>query len=179
MAHRKARFVVLAALLLATLGCGLSDLASRQQGPTAIPVVQTVLVEVEKEVMAAPTAAAPSPVEESSVAGQPPGAMFFEGYGVNPFIDSEDDHLSTFALDVDTGSYTVARGYVQDGFLPPEEAVRVEEFVNYFDQGYQFPPEGDAFAIYVDGAPFPFSQTERYEMLRIGIQGYAVPPEER
>ena len=183
MCHRSVRLVVLAALLLATLGCGLSGMVSRQEEPTAEPrrveatavaqstavtIMEAVEVEVETEaVMAAP------------VAEEPPEAMFFEEYGVNPFIDTEDDHLSTFALDVDTGSYTVARRYVQDGYLPPEEAVRVEEFVNYFDQGYKLPREGDAFAIHIDGAPFPFAEAERYEMLRIGIQGYAVPPEER
>ena len=102
-----------------------------------------------------------------------------ESSGVNPFIDTEDDHLSTFALDVDTGSYTIARRYVTDGNLPPEDAVRVEEFVNYFDQDCAYPPEGQAFAIHVDGASFPFAETERYRMIRIGIQGYAVPAEER
>jgi Ca-activated chloride channel family protein len=105
--------------------------------------------------------------------------MFFENYGVNPFIDIEDDPLSTFALDVDTGSYTIARRYVQDGNLPPEDAVRVEEFVNYFEQDYPYPPEGQAFGISIDGAPTPYGETERYQMVRIGIQGYAVPPEER
>jgi Ca-activated chloride channel family protein len=105
--------------------------------------------------------------------------VFFQNYGVNPFIDTEDDHLSTFALDVDTGSYAVARRYVTDGYLPPSDAVRVEEFVNYFEQGYAYPPEGQAFNISIDGAPSPFGETERYQMLRIGIQGYAVSPEER
>jgi len=80
---------------------------------------------------------------------------------------------------VDTGSYTIARRYVTDGNLPPEDAVRVEEFVNYFDQDYAYPPEGQAFAIHVDGASFPFAETERYRVMRVGIQGYAVPPEER
>jgi len=191
MSHRRVRFVVLGAFLLATLGCGLSGLASRQGGATpearrveatAVPqstaatIVQTVEVEkvLEKVVVEAEVQ-----VAEAPAAQEPPSAMFFQEYGENPFIDTEDDHLSTFALDVDTGSYTIARRYVQDGSLPPQEAVRVEEFVNYFDQGYEFPPESEAFAIYVDGAPFPFSETERYEMLRVGIQGYAVPPEER
>ena len=108
-----------------------------------------------------------------------PDAMFFENYGVNPFIDTEDDQLSTFAMDVDTGSYTVARRYVQDGMLPPKDAIRVEEFVNYFDYDYPLPDEGQTFAIHLEGAPSPFGETERYEMMRIGIQGYAVPPEER
>jgi len=105
--------------------------------------------------------------------------MFFESAGVNPFIDAEDDRLSTFALDVDTGSYSIARRYVADGHLPPKEAVRVEEFVNYFKQDYPYPPEGQAFHINLDGAPSPFAETDRYQMLRVGLQGYAVSPEER
>jgi Ca-activated chloride channel family protein len=185
------RFVLLTALLLTTLACGLGGLASQKEAePTAEPlvavatavvreeqavtVVETVWVEAEA---AAERALAPG-VEPMPPAEQP-DAMFFEDYGVNPFIDTEDDHLSTFALDVDTGSYTIARRYVQDGNLPPEDAVRVEEFVNYFEAGYDYPPEGQAFAIHVDGAPFPYSETERYQMMRVGIQGYAIPPDER
>ena len=70
-------------------------------------VVETVQVEKEGVVegeVAVPAAPA-APQEE-----QTPDAMFFESYGVNPFIDTADDHLCTFALDVDTGSYTAARG---------------------------------------------------------------------
>jgi hypothetical protein len=65
---------------------------------------------------------------------QEPYDMFFEDYGVNPSIDTEDDNLSTFALDVDTGSYTIMRNYLSEGNLPPADSVRVEEYVNYFDQ---------------------------------------------
>jgi Ca-activated chloride channel family protein len=105
--------------------------------------------------------------------------MFFQDYGVNPLIDTEDDHLSTFALDVDTGSYTIMRNYLNEGNLPPSDSVRVEEYINYFNQAYPNPSAHQAFGIYVDGAPSPFTQTERYQMLRIGIQGYQVPAEER
>ncbi|MCK7480862.1 MAG: von Willebrand factor type A domain-containing protein [Candidatus Moduliflexus flocculans] len=49
-----------------------------------------------------------------------PYDTFFEDYGVNPSIDTEDDNLSTFALDVDTGSYTIMRNYLKDGYeVPP------------------------------------------------------------
>ncbi len=71
----------------------------------------------------------------------PPGTVptpvdnYFQDYGVNPYTDAFEDHLSTFALDVDTASYSVARRYVEDGNLPPSDAVRVEEFVNYFEPG--------------------------------------------
>jgi Ca-activated chloride channel family protein len=111
--------------------------------------------------------------------GDDPDDMFFEDYGTNPLIDTEDDHLSTFALDVDTGSYTVMRNYLNDGNLPPADSVRVEEYVNYFGQGYPRPPAHQAFGIYLDGAPSPFTQTERYEMLRVGIQSYEVDEWER
>lgn len=119
------------------------------------------------------------PNSNNPPSGREPYDMFFEDYGVNPLIDTEDDHLSTFALDVDTGSYTVMRNYLSDGNLPPPESVRVEEYVNFFDQGYAVPPAHQAFAISVDGAPSPFTQTERYQMLRVGIQGYEVADFER
>jgi len=112
-------------------------------------------------------------------ANHEPYDMFFKDYGVNPLIDTEDDHLSTFALDVDTGSYTIMRNYLSEGNLPPSDSVRVEEYINYFDQGYENPPAHQAFGIYLDGAPSPFTQTERYQMLRIGIQGYEVLDYER
>ena len=125
--------------------------------------------------------AAPSSAPSYSDSNQPqnkrddePTDMFFEGYGTNPIIDTEDDNLSTFALDVDTGSYTIMRNYLNDGNLPPEDSVRVEEYINYFEQGYSQPSARQAFSINLDGAPSPFTQTERYEMMRVGIQGYDV-----
>lgn len=104
--------------------------------------------------------------------------MFFEDYGTNPFIDTEDDNLSTFAIDVDTASYTVMRRYITDGNMPPDEAVRVEEFVNYFEQEYALPEDG-AFAIHLEGAPTPYGENEQYRLVRVGIQGYNVDPAQR
>ena len=91
----------------------------------------------------------------------------FEDYGVNPFVDTYEDDLSTFALDVDTASYVVTRNYLEGDQLPPIEAVRVEEFVNYFDGGYQ--PLIDEFNITLEAAPSPFSDPDRV-MLRVGVQ---------
>jgi Ca-activated chloride channel family protein len=110
---------------------------------------------------------------------EPHDAMFFEEYGVNPFVDTDEDNLSTFAVDVDTGSYAIMRYYVNDGFLPPDESVRVEEYVNYFDQEYAPPAESEgAFAIHLDGAP-SFYGSEQHHLLRVGLQGYLPAPEER
>lgn len=102
---------------------------------------------------------------------------FFKHYGVNPFIDTDDDNLSTFAVDVDTASYSVARAYVNDGYLPEPASVRVEEFVNAFDQGYA-PPDDGAFAIRVDGAPSPFGDENR-KLMRVGLQGETVSQDAR
>ncbi len=104
--------------------------------------------------------------------------MYFKGSGTNPFIDTEDDHLSTFAMDVDTGSYSITRRYLTDGYLPPPEAVRVEEFVNTFDYNYT-PPTDNAFAIHVDGAPSRFGEGKRLQLLRIGLQGRVIPAAHR
>ncbi len=101
----------------------------------------------------------------------------FRDAGVNPFVDTERDALSTFAMDVDTASYGIARRFIDDGFLPPRDSVRLEEYVNRFDYGYR-PPLDDVFAIHVDGAPTPFTGT-RSVLLRIGIQGRVVSGYER
>jgi len=102
----------------------------------------------------------------------------YDNPGVNPPTDTREDVLSTFALDVDTGSYTVARRYVSDGNLPDPDSVRVEEYVNYFDYGYR-EPRGDVFAIHVDGAPTPYVERQDNVVVRIGIQAQDVSDRDR
>ncbi|HFQ94693.1 MAG TPA: hypothetical protein ENK32_11825, partial [Anaerolineae bacterium] len=120
-------------------------------------------VPAEESAAGAPIAAAPTPLATAppandSIAPEPyyptptpvsPANTFFEDYGVNPFILTQADPLSTFSLDVDTGSYSVARNYLRQGLQPPPDAIRPEEFVNAFDQGYDIPPD-TAFAVYAD-----------------------------
>lgn len=94
---------------------------------------------------------------------------FFQNYGTNPFVEAATDPLSTFAADVDTASYAVTRAYLQQNTLPPQAAVRPEEFVNAFR--YDYPqPLNDTFAIHTDFAPSYFGDAYT-KMLRIGIQG--------
>ena len=113
----------------------------------------------------------------ATVNDDPYDTTFFQHSGVNPFIDTEDDHLSTFAVDVDTASFTVARRFIQDGHIPDPESIRVEEFVNFFDQGYAR-PVNEVFAIHMEGAPSPFGQDNHW-LLRVGLQGKSVSHEER
>ena len=104
--------------------------------------------------------------------------VYFKDAGTNPFIDTEDDAFSTFGMDVDTAAYAVMRRYLQDGYLPPSEAIRVEEFVNALDYNY-VPPTDDAFAIHLEGAPSKFGEGKRLQLLRIGIQGRVIPDTDR
>ncbi len=112
----------------------------------------------------------------SIVNGEPFDAMFFKHHGVNPFVDTEDDHLSTFAVDVDDASYIMTRSYLNRGHLPPEDAVRTEEFVNHFSYNYDAPGE-QPFAVYLEGAPSRFGDNCR--LLKIGIKGCRIEPENR
>lgn len=103
-------------------------------------------------------------------------SMFFKNHGVNPFIATDEDPLSTFAVDVDQASYTLARRYLELGQLPHADAVRVEEFVNFFPQGYpSF--ENEDFQILVDGAPSPFGPG--YQLLRVGLKGREIAARDR
>ncbi|WP_090116472.1 von Willebrand factor type A domain-containing protein [Cohnella sp. OV330] len=106
-----------------------------------------------------------------------PNDMFFQDYGTNPYVSTADDRLSTFAMDVDTGSYTLARSYIEDGNVPPQEAIRLEEFINYFDLN-DAPPKDDTFAIHVDAGPSPFGEAGT-QLVRIGIKGKEIESEER
>ncbi len=105
------------------------------------------------------------------------GDTFYRSAGVNPFVDTDEDRLSTFGLDVDTASYTVTRRYLEDGNLPVPESVRVEEFVNFFHYG-DAPPTRDDFAIRAEGAPTPFA-AQGYRLLRFNIRGREIRPEDR
>lgn len=92
-------------------------------------------------------------------------------------VNARRDHLSTFAIDVDTASYTEFRRYLQSGQLPPADTVRIEEFVNYFRQDYAS-PDGAAFALYADAAPALFADDAEI-IVRFGVQGYRVPDSQR
>jgi Ca-activated chloride channel family protein len=187
MLMRKEIVVSLVVLVGLTLACGFSPAGGADAGLEGATVREGVLMEVVEveeaefdmvEGAAAPVQEEPMPTAVAAGPVQTPDMMFFEEYGTNPFIDASEDNLSTFAIDVDTGSYTLTRRYLTDGLLPPPEAVRLEEFVNYFDQEYPMPEQGEAFSINLEAAPTPFSSEDNF-VLRVGIQGYDMLPEAR
>ena len=103
-----------------------------------------------------------------------------EGYrdaGINPFVTASEDRLSTFAIDVDTGAYTLARRKIIEGSMPAQEGVRVEEFLNYFRYDYAGPTDGSPLAVHMDAAPSPY--TPGRHLLRVGVQGKQLSVAER
>ncbi|HKA60715.1 MAG TPA: von Willebrand factor type A domain-containing protein [Gemmatimonadales bacterium] len=91
----------------------------------------------------------------------------------NAFIAVAADPLSTFSIDVDRASYSNVRRFImQQGQLPPRDAVRIEELVNYFPYDYT-DPEGDApIAIHTEIAPAPWKT--QHQLVRIGLQARRV-----
>ncbi len=92
----------------------------------------------------------------------------YTDYGVNPFVEQSKDALSTFSIDVDTASYTIARRKLNEGKLPPTASVRVEEYINFFDYNYDA-SEASPFTVNMEGMLSPFN--ENHHILRIGVQG--------
>ncbi len=88
----------------------------------------------------------------------------------NQFLNVKDTPLSTFSIDVDTASYSKTRAYLlQHHSLPPTDAVRIEEMINYFDYSYSPPTDDHPFAVHVETAACPWQPKHR--LVRFGIQG--------
>ena len=94
-----------------------------------------------------------------------------EQYGVyaeNPIKQVIDAPVSTFSIDVDTGSYSNVRRMLNAGRLPPADAVRVEEMINYFPYAYTLPKGNAPFAVHTEIAPAPWNTS--HQLLHIGIK---------
>jgi Ca-activated chloride channel homolog len=116
----------------------------------------------------------PAPLEKTSLeevrdAKERPNTEAYAHVVDNAFLSPSRAPLSTFAIDVDTAAYSNVRRFLTDGSLPPPDAVRIEELVNYF--GYAYPePTGDApFSISTEVANAPWAKDHR--LVRIGLQG--------
>jgi Ca-activated chloride channel family protein len=97
----------------------------------------------------------------------------------NGFLAVKDNPLSTFSVDVDTASYANVRRFIESGSLPPKDAVRVEELLNYFPYADAPPAPGDErpFAIHLEGAACPWAPDHR--LVRIGIKGREMARDKR
>jgi Ca-activated chloride channel homolog len=90
----------------------------------------------------------------------------------NPIKQVIEAPVSTFSIDVDTGAYANVRRMLNAGRLPPADAVRVEEMINYFPYAYALPKENSRFSVHTEIAPAPWNASRH--LLHIGIKGQDV-----
>jgi Ca-activated chloride channel family protein len=91
----------------------------------------------------------------------------------NPFEAATQKPLSTFSIDVDTASYSNVRRYLSMQQMPPRDAVKIEEFINYFSYEYPNPTGRDPFAVHTEVSVAPWNQAHR--LVKIGLQGKRIP----
>ncbi len=90
----------------------------------------------------------------------------------------QNEPVSTFSIDVDTGAYSNMRRMLNQGIVPPKDAIRVEELINYFNYNYPIPKNtNQPFSLITEFAPSPWNNNA--QLLHIGIQGYKVDNSER
>ncbi|KPV95825.1 von Willebrand factor [Pseudoalteromonas sp. P1-9] len=127
-----------------------------------------------------------APAMRKRIVPPPPPEYFTQPQNQDSYLPSDSNGvfqaatapLSTFSVDVDTGSYANVRSYLSMGQKPPQDAIREEAFINYFDYNYRVPEDkSQPFATFTELAPAPWSD-ERH-ILRIGLQGYDLPVSER
>lgn len=87
--------------------------------------------------------------------------------------------LSTFSADVDTASYTNVRRMIDDGMDVPPDAVRIEEFINYFDYDYTDPSDGEPFAVHTELSDCPWNDETELLMVGINTKGFDAVLDER
>ena len=96
----------------------------------------------------------------------------------NPVRRVAEEPVSTFSIDVDTASYSNVRRFLDNGTLPPVDAIRLEEMINYFDYDYARPRSAsEPFAISTTVAAAPWAPQR--QIVHIGLQGYELPAGER
>ena len=186
---------VLTAALLCTLAAGCSTTTAEQDMATGAAVGQAASQAAPAEDSAldaiAVTGARLSRAEMKAVApaamvapAPPPPPMpayvqhqDTERYAArtdNPVVRTSEQPVSTFSIDVDTGSYANVRRMLTQGIRPPADAVRAEEFINYFDYGHPAPASRETpFRVTTELAPAPWNG--KRQLLMIGIKGYDVP----
>ncbi|MBW2523508.1 MAG: VWA domain-containing protein [Deltaproteobacteria bacterium] len=104
-----------------------------------------------------------------AAADSPMNTEAYDHIAENDFFRAADRPLSTFSIDVDTASYSNVRRFLRDGSLPPPDAVRIEELINYFPYDYPDPAGAEPFAAAAEVIGCPWAP--RHRLLRIGLQG--------
>ena len=95
----------------------------------------------------------------------------YTDHGVRRFVQTHQDALSTFSVDVDAASFTIARKKINSGLMPPIASVRAEEFINYFPYGYQAPKQ-DVFNVDMKAFKDPLRTDHTYVRVALKAKEY-------
>ncbi len=106
---------------------------------------------------------------------QPQNTETYSTITENGFHSAKNNPLSTFSIDVDAASYSNVRRFINSGTLPPPDAVRIEEMINYFDYRYQQPKGNDPVNIVTEIASAPWNNA--HKLVQIGLQGKTISNE--
>jgi Ca-activated chloride channel family protein len=149
---------------------------------TQTPASQPTAAESKGREYAAPVAGAMSKLAGNLCCyptfQQPANTERYQHLDDNPVRLAAEHPVSTFSVDVDTGAYANVRRFLNAGQLPPQDAVRVEEMINYFDYQYAVPTSRETpFRVSTELAQSPWNS--QAWLMRIGIKGFEVAAKER
>ncbi|UUN88970.1 vWA domain-containing protein [Pseudomonas extremorientalis] len=154
-------------MVVALAGCGLSS--SPELAKPAEPVAELQSASPQGALVKRMAMPAPMRMQESAAMDyRSEPREQYENLPDNPVHRVAETPLSTFSVDVDTGSYANVRRFLNQGSLPPEGAVRLEEMVNYFPYHYALPTDGSPFGVTTEVAATPWNP--HTQLLRIGIK---------
>lgn len=157
-------------LLVALAGCGLSSRdEAKAPEAVAIPELQSAPVQAQGAMLKRMAMPAPMAMHDAvAMEYRAEPREQYQNLPDNPVHSVAQTPVSTFSVDVDTGSYANVRRFLNQGRLPPEGAVRLEEMVNYFPYDYALPTDGSPFGVTTEVASTPWNPNTR--LLRIGIK---------
>ncbi len=114
-----------------------------------------------------PSLSSDQPIEQPI--RRPGNTESYSAIDESPFQRPTDKPLSTFSIDVDTASYSNTRRMITDGVVPPKDAVRIEELLNYFSYNYAQPQNNEPFSVNTDVTQAPWNP--QHKLVRIGLKG--------
>ncbi|PKP95695.1 MAG: hypothetical protein CVT75_00715 [Alphaproteobacteria bacterium HGW-Alphaproteobacteria-14] len=181
---RAVRLVGMGALCAVIAGCAnnapeeLAKAPPPPPAPTAAYAPQQMVVVTGSRVRGDAIAAERGYFVPPVMVATDPGREKYDGKEVSPVKLTAVEPVSTFSVDVDTGAYANARRFLTQGTMPPRDAVRTEEMINYFRYDYARPQDrSQPFTVTTDVAKSPWNQGTY--LMRIGLRGYDIDSDER
>ncbi|CRM89585.1 magnesium chelatase subunit D [Pseudomonas sp. 22 E 5] len=160
---------VAVAVLASLAGCGLSSSREAAKPPVPAAAVPQAEGALSKQAAMPVLMAAPMAMREAvALAYRAEPQERYQDLPDNPVYSVAQTPVSTFSADVDTGSYANVRRFLNQGRLPPDGAVRLEEMLNYFPYDYALPTDSSPFGVTTEVAATPWNPHTR--LLRIGIK---------